>query len=46
MTKKQIEKEAKREANNDGKHAHIKLSYQDGIYYGFLEGANYVMKNN
>jgi len=44
MTKEQIIKEAKIEANNDEKHSHIKLGYQDGIYYGFLEGANYVMK--
>jgi hypothetical protein len=37
-SKEEIEKLAKFEANNDIKHANIKLGYQDGIYYGFIEG--------
>ena len=44
MTKEQIKEEAKKLANDDVKHSYIKLDYQDGIYYGFLEGANHVMK--
>jgi hypothetical protein len=36
-TKEQIQKMAKIEAN-DKKHEHIKLDYQDGIYYGFRQG--------
>lgn len=33
-----IQSLAKSESNNDSKHAHVKLGYQDGIYYGFIEG--------
>lgn len=36
-TKEQIQEMAKIEAN-DKKHEHIKLGYQDGIYYGFQQG--------
>lgn len=36
-TKEQIQEMAKIEAN-DKKHEHIKLDYQDGIYYGFKQG--------
>ena len=36
-TKEQIQEMAKIEAN-DKKHKHIKLDYQDGIYYGFQQG--------
>ena len=32
---------AKRESNNDDKHSDIKLGYQDGIFYGILEGAKW-----
>lgn len=32
---------AKRESNNDNKHSDIKLGYQDGIFYGILEGAKW-----
>jgi hypothetical protein len=32
---------AKREANDNEKHSHIKLDYQDGIFYGILEGAKW-----
>jgi hypothetical protein len=37
-SKEEIEYLAKCEANNDIKHANIKLGYQDGIYYGFNKG--------
>lgn len=36
-TTEQIQEMAKIEAN-DKKHEHIKLDYQDGIYYGFQQG--------
>ena len=36
-TKEQIQEMAKIEAN-DKKHEHVKLDYQDGIYYGFQQG--------
>lgn len=36
-TTEQIQEMAKIEANNK-KHEHIKLDYQDGIYYGFQQG--------
>lgn len=35
----EVEKFAKKEANNDS-HNHIKLDYQDGIYWGFFKGYN------
>ena len=37
-----IKEEAKKEANNNEKHSHIKLDYQDGIYYGFITGAKWM----
>ena len=37
-----IKEEAKKEANNNEKHSHIKLDYQDGIYYGFITGAEWM----
>jgi ribosomal protein S8 len=42
--KKEIECLARIESNDDSKHAHVKLGYQDGIYYGFIEG--YVTAQN
>lgn len=42
--KEEIECLAKLEANFDSKHAHVKLGYQDGIYYGFIEG--YIKSQN
>ena len=36
-TTEQIQEMAKLEAN-DRKHEHIKLDYQDGIYYGYQVG--------
>ncbi len=37
ITKEEIIEMAKKEAN-DSRHEHIKLDYQDGIYYGFVCG--------
>jgi hypothetical protein len=43
MTPKQetLEDFAKREANDNEKHGHVKLGYQDGVFYGILTGAKW-----
>jgi hypothetical protein len=38
ITKEQIIELAKEEANDNKKHGHIKLDYQDGIFYGYIQG--------